>query len=218
MEPVIRAVGVSRSYGVVPAVVDVSLDVSPGELVAITGPSGSGKSTLLGLLAGLDTPSAGEIWLAGERVSRMDDTARATLRRRAVGFVFQTFNLVPVLTLEENVALPQVLDGVPERVWRPRVQAALAQVDLTHRAAHLPAAASVGEQQRTAIARVLAADPKVVFADEPTGSLDSARGDDVLRLLRAACERGAAVVLVTHDTTAASRADRVLRMKDGRLV
>lgn len=186
--------------------------------MAITGPSGSGKSTLLALLAGLERPSAGEVWLDGQALSGLNDDARARLRRRSVGFVFQTFNLVPVLTLAENVALPQMLDGVPEATWRPRVEAALARVDLVHRADFLPGTTSVGEQQRAAIARVLAAEPRIVFADEPTGSLDSTRGASVLDLLRSAQrERGVTVVLVTHDPVAAAASDRRIRLRDGRL-
>ncbi len=217
-DPVLRAEALHKRYdGGVDAVVDVSLVVRRGEMVAVTGPSGSGKSTLLALLAGLETPTAGEVWIDGTALASLPDDARARLRRRAVGFVFQTFNLVPVLTLAENVALPQMLDGVPEARWRPRVREALARVGLAHRADHLPGEASVGEQQRAAIARVLAAAPRVVFADEPTGSLDGARGAEVMRLLRAACDDGATVVLVTHDPGAAAVADRELRMRDGRL-
>lgn len=215
--PALRAQGLRRRYGDVVAVDDVSLSVEPGEWVALTGPSGSGKSTLLALLAGLEAPDAGEIWIGDTPLSTLSDDARARLRRREVGFVFQTFNLVPVLTLAENVALPQLLDGVPERTWRPRVEAALAAVDLAHRAAHLPGTASVGEQQRAAIARALAQEPRVLFADEPTGSLDSGRGAEVLRLLGDAQRRGVTVVMVTHDATAAAAADRRLVLRDGRL-
>jgi putative ABC transport system ATP-binding protein len=221
--PVLTARALSKRYdGGVDAVVDVSLAVARGEMVAITGPSGSGKSTLLALLAGLEAPTAGEVWLDGQPLAGLTDDARARLRRRAVGFVFQTFNLLPVLTLAENVALPQMLDGVPEAVWRPRVARALDRVGLSARAGHLPGAASVGEQQRAAIARALASGmgvsgPRIVFADEPTGSLDSARSADVLALLREAQRDGVTVVLVTHDTAAAATCDRRLHLRDGRL-
>lgn len=215
--PALRAQGLTRRYGDVRAVDDVSFTVERGEWVALTGPSGSGKSTLLALLAGLEAPDSGEVWIGDTPISRLDDDARARLRRREVGFVFQTFNLVPVLTLAENVALPQLLDGVPEAAWRPRVTAALAAVDLSHRAEHLPGTASVGEQQRAAIARALAQEPKILFADEPTGSLDSGRGAEVLRLLGRARDRGTTVLMVTHDVGAAAQADRRLVLKDGRL-
>jgi putative ABC transport system ATP-binding protein len=213
----LRAESLTKRYGAVQAVVDVSLSVEAGEWVALTGPSGSGKSTLLALLAGLEVPDAGQVWVGTGALSSLGDDGRARLRRRDIGFVFQTFNLVPVLTIEENVALPQVLDGVPASTWRPRVARALAQVDLSHRARHLPTDASVGEQQRAAIARAIAQQPRILFADEPTGSLDSSRGEDVLRLLGDARASGVAVVLVTHDPAAAARADRQLRVKDGRL-
>jgi putative ABC transport system ATP-binding protein len=216
--PALAASALHKRYdGGVDAVIDVSLSVEPGEMVAITGPSGSGKSTLLALLAGLERPTGGEVWLAGEKLSALTDDALARLRRRHVGFVFQTFNLIPVLTLAENAGLPQLLDGVPERTWRPRVERALERVGLAHRADHLPSAASVGEQQRAALARVLAAEPRVLFADEPTGSLDSARGADVLRILREAQRSAVTVLLVTHDADAARACDRQLTMRDGRL-
>ena len=215
--PALRADSLDKRYGGVHAVAGVSLSVEPGEWVALTGPSGSGKSTLLALLAGLEAPDSGRVWVGEQALDTLGDDGRARLRRREVGFVFQTFNLVPVLTLEENVALPQVLDGVPAATWRPRVAEALARVELTHRARHLPTDASVGEQQRAAIARAIAQQPRVLFADEPTGSLDSARGEQVLGLLGEARAAGVAIVLVTHDAAAAARADRQLRVKDGRL-
>jgi len=195
----------------------ISLEVARGEFLAITGPSGSGKSTLLALLAGLERPSAGEVWLAGHCLSTLDDAALARLRRREVGFVFQTFNLVPVLSVEENVALPFILDGLPRRKWEFAVADALEAVGLAHRRRHTPDQLSVGERQRAAIARALAVRPEILFADEPTGSLDSQRGLAILGLLRSAAGRGCAVVMVTHDAGAAARADRVLRIRDGRV-
>jgi len=202
----------------VAAVDGVSLRLERGEFVAMMGPSGSGKSTLLAMLSGLEQPSSGRVLIDGHDLAALSEDARARLRRRKVGFVFQTFNLIPVLSLVENAGLPQLLDGVPASEWRPRALDALQRVGLSHRANHLPDQASVGEQQRAALARVLAARPAILLADEPTGALDSHRGHDVLALLReAARELGAAVLMVTHDPVAASVADRQLHLRDGRL-
>jgi len=218
---VLNAIALCKSFGegpeAIPVLQDVSFSTGEGEFLAITGPSGSGKSTLLGLLAGLERPTSGEVWLGSHRLDSLDDGAIARLRRREVGFVFQTFNLVQVLSIEENVALPFLLDGRPRREWVERVRAALQTVGLQHRAEHYPEQVSVGERQRTAIARVLAARPRVLFADEPTGSLDSERGAAMLDLLRGAANLGCTVVMVTHDPMAAGRADRRLHLRDGRL-
>lgn len=220
--PALSARDLVKAYALggetVRAVDQVTIEVQRGEIVAIVGPSGCGKSTLLSLLAGLELPDSGEVVLDGTRLRALDEDARAVLRRREVGFIFQTFNLVPVLSLRENAALPWILDGEPERVWGRAVDEALARVGLTGRARHLPDQASVGEQQRAAIARAIATRPGLLFADEPTGSLDSARGDQILELLlglRSAQQT--TVVLVTHDPALAARADRVLEMRDGRL-
>ncbi len=202
----------------VSAVDGVSFGLARGEFVALTGPSGSGKSTLLAMLAGLMRPSSGRVLLEGQDLGQLSEDDRARLRRRKVGFVFQTYNLIPVLSLLENVGLPQLLDGVPASTWEPRAREALARVGLAHRARHLPEQASVGEQQRAALARVLASGPSLLLADEPTGALDSQRGHDVLALLRgAARDLGAAVLMVTHDPSAAAVADRQLHLRDGRL-
>jgi putative ABC transport system ATP-binding protein len=218
---VLNATGLRKRFGTGDAAVAVldgiSLTAAEGEFLAITGPSGSGKSTLLAILAGLERPSAGEVWLAGRCLAALDDAALARLRRRQVGFVFQSFNLVPVLSVEENVALPFLLDGAPHRQFAPRVADALESVGLSHRRRHLPDQISVGERQRAALARALAVRPRVLFADEPTGSLDSQRGQTVLTLLRAAAAQGCAVVMVTHDAGAAASANRVLRICDGRV-
>jgi putative ABC transport system ATP-binding protein len=218
---VLNAMGLRKHFGAgdaaVAAVDGVSVSAAEGEFLAITGPSGSGKSTLLALLAGLERPTAGEVWLAGRCLAALDDAALARLRRREVGFVFQSFNLVPVLSVEENVALPFLLDGRPRREWGPRVTDALEAVELSHRRRHLPDQVSVGERQRAAIARALAVRPSVLFADEPTGSLDSQRGQAVLTLLRSAAVQGCAVVMVTHDLGAAALADRAIRICDGRV-
>ena len=200
------------------AVASLSLAIAKGEFVALMGPSGSGKSTLLNLIAGLDTPTAGEIRVDGIALSTLDDDALTDLRRTRIGVVFQLFNLLPSITVAENVALPLRASGLTARDTDGRVGRALASVGLTARAAHLPEELSGGEMQRVAIARALAIEPAIILADEPTGSLDSATGSEVLTSLRrSADERGVTVLLVTHDERAAAYADRVLRMRDGRL-
>ncbi|HZN94241.1 MAG TPA: ABC transporter ATP-binding protein [Myxococcales bacterium] len=200
------------------ALSDVDLEIAGGEFVAVTGASGSGKSTLLSLLAGLERPSEGEVLLDGKSLSVLPDAQLSRLRRRELGFVFQSFNLVPVLTLLENVGLPFMLEGQPRRAWEAPARAALEQLGLGHRHAHLPDRVSMGERQRAAIARALVVRPKVIFADEPTGSLDSRNGAAVLELLRQArAQSGCTVVLVTHDAQAAATADRAVLMRDGRI-
>lgn len=202
---------------VVPALRGVSLTVAGGELVAVVGPSGSGKSTLLHLLAGVDVPDAGRVVVAGAALHALSEDARAAIRRRTIGLVFQACNLVPLLTALENVALPLLLDGEPPRRARARALAALAAVGLAERAARTPDRLSGGEAQRVAVARALVADPPLVLADEPTGSLDAKSAEGVLTLLRDATAGGTAIVLVTHDPRAAARADRVIRLVDGRI-
>jgi putative ABC transport system ATP-binding protein len=220
--PALTLVDVAKSYplGVrrVDAVRGVSLTVGRGELVALMGPSGSGKSTLLNMIAGLDTPSEGEITLDGIALSALGDDALTDLRRTRIGIVFQLFNLLPSISALENVALPLRAAGVPSRAALGRAEAALASVGLAARGAHLPEELSGGEMQRVAIARALAIDPAIILADEPTGSLDSEMGHEVLATLRRCVqERGVTVLLVTHDETAAARADRIIHMRDGRL-
>ena len=201
------------------ALAGVSLDVQQGEILAIQGPSGSGKSTLLHLMGGLDVPSAGDISIGGASYGRMSDDELTVFRRRRIGFVFQFFNLLPTLSAEENVALPLLLDGRTTREVRPRVAAALAEVGLAHRQRHRPDELSGGEMQRVAVARALVIDPLLLLADEPTGNLDSATGDQVLELIqRANIERGCTVVLVTHDARAAARGTRIVTLADGRVV
>ncbi|MBS7456102.1 ABC transporter ATP-binding protein [Coralloluteibacterium stylophorae] len=193
----------------------VTLHVNPGESVAIVGASGSGKTTLLGLLAGLDVPTRGEIVLGGAHLERMDEEARAALRAREVGFVFQSFHLLPALTAEENVALPLELAGQEDG---GRVAAALEAVGLTARRRHYPRQMSGGEQQRVALARAFVARPRILFADEPTGNLDQATGRHVGDLLFAMNrDTGTTLVLVTHDLALARRCQRVLRIEGGRL-
>jgi len=194
----------------------VSLDVARGESLAIVGASGSGKTTLLGLLAGLDRPSTGEIRLGGERLDVLDEEARARLRRRLVGFVFQSFHLLPALNAEENVMLPLELEGRSDAAARAR--AALAGVGLDARRHHYPHQLSGGEQQRVALARAFVHEPELLFADEPTGNLDQRTGAAVGDLLFALNrEHGTTLVLVTHDTNLAARCVRSLRLTDGRI-
>jgi putative ABC transport system ATP-binding protein len=199
----------------VPVLRGVSVRVGPGELVAIVGPSGSGKSTLLYCLSGLEPPTSGELELLGRSLSALGHRGLARLRRGHVGFVFQAYNLIPSLTAAENVALPLRLAGRHGSDVAAGTAAALAEVGLSDRAGHRPAALSGGQQQRVAVARVLAARPELVFADEPTGALDTAAGAQVLALLRGAAVEGRAVVMVTHDVSAAALADRVLVLRDG---
>ena len=195
----------------------VSLDVAAGEVVAITGPSGSGKSTLLGLIAGLDTPSAGSIAVDGVEVTDLGETALARFRRRTLGFVFQSYHLIPTLTAAENVAVPLELAGVPEPLAVARTR--LAEVGLGERADHYPAQLSGGEQQRVAIARAVALTPPLLLADEPTGNLDSATGAQIIDLLLALNrERRSTLLLVTHDASLAARAGRAIALRDGRVV
>jgi putative ABC transport system ATP-binding protein len=219
--PVVAGHELTKRYGEGDAAVDalrgVSLEIQPGSYTAIMGPSGSGKSTLMHLLAGLDRPSGGTVEIAGTEIGRLDDTDLTRLRRDKVGFVFQAFNLVPVLTAEENVRLPLTLAGRDDRDGR--VERLLQAVALGDRRTHRPAELSGGQQQRVAVARALASEPAVIFADEPTGNLDSTTSQEILGLLRRAVDEfGQAVVMVTHDATAAAVADRVVFLDDGQIV
>lgn len=219
-QPTVQALDVMKSYpgtrkkaAVVPVLRGISLHVMPGEMVAIVGRSGSGKSTLLYCLSGLEPVTSGYVGLVGTDITRQSAVRQAVLRRDEIGFVFQSFNLIDSLTAWENVALPGRL--ARRRVNRNDIDRALDQVGLTDRGSHHPAEMSGGEQQRVAIARVLATGPRIVFADEPTGALDTTTGAQILRLLRASANGERSVVLVTHDLEAASRADRVLVLRDG---
>jgi putative ABC transport system ATP-binding protein len=193
----------------------VDLSVERGEFVAIMGPSGSGKSTLLNLLAGLDRPTAGEVWLDGERIDELSETELARLRRRKIGFVFQFFNLVPTLSAVENVELPLLLVGHRRRQARRSAGELLSDLGIQDKHGAAPAELSGGQQQRVALARALANEPAIVLADEPTGNLDSVAARDVLALLRRARDRGQTLLLVTHDASVASAADRVITLRDG---
>jgi putative ABC transport system ATP-binding protein len=213
---------VSKVFGAGPAEVhalrEVDLRVEAGELVAVMGPSGSGKSTLLTIAGTLEDPTSGETVVAGLEVSGLSRNERARLRRHSVGYVFQDFNLLAGLTAVENVALPLELDGVGARAAAVSGQEALARMGLSEQADRYPDELSGGERQRVAIARAVVGDRRVVLADEPTGALDSVNGEAVMRLLRAACQRGVAGVVVTHDAQLASWADRVVFLRDGRVV
>ncbi|HET9211249.1 MAG TPA: ABC transporter ATP-binding protein [Thermoanaerobaculia bacterium] len=217
----IRLEGVSRTYQLggqpVHALVDITEHVAPGEHVAIMGPSGSGKSTLLNVLGCLDRPDAGKYWLDGREVGTLSDEELTAVRRNLIGFVFQSFHLVPRLTAAENVELPMVFAGLSRAERRRRVEAALAAVDLTERAGHRPDQLSGGERQRVALARATVMGPRVLLADEPTGNLDTASGRQILDLLDRMNGDGITLVVVTHDPNVAHRADRVIILIDGRI-
>jgi putative ABC transport system ATP-binding protein len=196
----------------------VSLEVAAGEFVALIGPSGSGKSTFLNLVGGLDRPTDGELWVDGVELSASKEKALTEHRRRRVGFVFQSFHLLPRLTALENVAVPLMFSGVPERVRLERARALLAQVGLSHRLEHTPTQLSGGEQQRVAIARALVGRPAIILADEPTGNVDSSTGAEIMALLQHLNrEQGVTLLLVTHDAEAAAFAGRVVHLRDGQI-
>lgn len=213
---------VSKVYGdgtaQVRALDDVGLSVDAGALVAVMGPSGSGKSTLLTMAGTLEEPTSGEVLIDGTTAATMSRAQRARLRRRTIGYVFQDFNLLPGLTAAENVALPLELDGTPARKARAAGVRALDALSLADRAGQYPDQLSGGERQRVAIARAMVGERQLMLADEPSGALDSANAQEVMRLLHAASERGLAVVVVTHDPQLASWADRVVFLRDGHMV
>ncbi|MEO8156055.1 MAG: ABC transporter ATP-binding protein [Rhizobacter sp.] len=222
LAPVIELRGVHKTYKlgahVVPALRGIDLQVYPGEMLALTGPSGSGKSTILNLAGLIDKPDTGEILLRGERVDTLDETRTALLRRDALGFVFQSFNLVPVMTVTENVDYPLFLAGVPAAERKRRVAEMLESVGLQDHAKHRPDALSGGQRQRVAIARALVKAPKLVIADEPTASLDSRTADQVLDLMRELGHaQGAAFVIATHDERLTRRCDRIVALLDGQI-
>jgi len=220
MASILETIGLRKSYQMgevtVNALQGVDFAVRKGEFVAIMGPSGSGKSTLLHLLGGLDAPSDGEVMLGGRRLAHLSDDDITIVRRRQIGFIFQFFNLLPTLSAAENVALPLLIDGRSLDEYRLRIDELLTLVGLGDRQDHKPDQLSGGQQQRVAIARALVTDPVIVLADEPTGNLDSESGDEILRLMRRACdEKQQTIVMVTHDPKAAEYADRIVRLKDG---
>jgi putative ABC transport system ATP-binding protein len=197
---------------------DLSLEVRPGEFLAVMGPSGCGKSTLLNILGLIDSPTSGAYWFMGEEVARCSEEQLTVRRRAGVGFVFQNFNLVDDLNVAENVEIGLIYRGVPAAERRRRVKAALEKVDLSHRSRHMPKQLSGGQQQRVAVARALVSDPKVILADEPTGNLDSANGDAVMEMLSSVTRGGTTIIMVTHSEAHANRADRVVHMLDGHFV
>jgi putative ABC transport system ATP-binding protein len=211
-----------KSFGEGEAAVEalrgVDLGVAAGEMLAIMGRSGSGKSTLLTLLGGVDVPTSGQVLLEGTDLATLKDDDRTLVRRRRIGFVFQAFNLLPILSAEENVALPLELDGVSPAIARERAGRMLELVGLSSRRTHLPGKMSGGEQQRAAIARALVIEPAILLADEPTGNLDSANGKRITQVLRELVDQhGQTIVMVTHDLAVADQADRVIHLSDGQV-
>lgn len=221
-EPVIRVVGLGKTYPTAaaefPALRGVNLSIGAGEYLAIMGPSGSGKSTFMNLLGCLDQPSTGDYFLAGENVAQLDKDALATLRNRTLGFVFQGFNLLPRMTLQDNVALPLVYAGVDKETRRARASTLLERVGLGKYAQSLPNRISGGQQQRVAIARALVNQPRLILADEPTGNLDSHTSEEIMRLFAELNEDGITIVLVTHEPDIAAHARRQVRFLDGCIV
>ena len=217
--PLIETKNLSKTYsesGVeTTALRDVSLAIEEGEFVAIMGPSGSGKSTLLHILGFLDRESGGEYRFKGERFSSLPDEKLANLRNRSLGFVFQSFNLLPHFTVLQNVMLPLFYSGVPEREWREKALSAVDKVMLSHRSDYPTEKLSGGEKQRVAIARAIVLEPRVVFADEPTGNLDSKSGQTIMEILETLNNGGHTVILITHETYTAEHAGRIVRLRDG---
>jgi putative ABC transport system ATP-binding protein len=221
-EPIITLDDVSRIYDLgkvqVPALMDVSLDVANGEFLAIVGPSGSGKSTMMNILGCLDRPTSGRYILDGQMVDELDDDGLALVRSRSIGFVFQSYNLLPRTSALENVATPLMYQGVPKKERLRRAQIALERLGLDDRLHHVPSELSGGQQQRVGIARALVTEPALLLADEPTGNLDSHSGAEVLGLFKDLHALGRTIVLITHDAEVAAAADRAVHLRDGQLV
>ena len=221
LQPLIRLDGVSKVFYTdeveTHALDEVTLDIHPGEYVAVSGPSGCGKSTLLSILGLLDTPTAGDYTLNGRGVSQLSQAERARTRNREIGFIFQSFNLIGDLTVQENVELPLTYRGMAPSERRERVTAALEKVEMAHRARHLPSQLSGGQQQRVAVARAVAGQPSILLADEPTGNLDSKNGEAVMELLQTLHDEGSTICMVTHDPRYADHAKREIHLFDGKL-
>ncbi len=220
-EPIVQLQHVHKHYQMGPVVVEalrgISLTIQPGEYVGVMGPSGCGKSTLLNLLGCLDRPTAGRYWLGGQDVSALDDDALAAIRGTRLGFVFQSYNLIPQLTVVENIEVPLFYQGWPEALSRQRARQMAERVGLADRLHHRPFELSGGQQQRVAIARALVNDPLLILADEPTGNLDSVSGREILQIFDELHAQGKTLILVTHDAGVADRAQRILRLRDGLL-
>jgi putative ABC transport system ATP-binding protein len=220
--PLIRLDGIKKVFYTdeveTHALADVHLEIRPGEYIAMAGPSGCGKTTLLSILGLLDTPTGGQYFLDGEPVANLSAADRARVRNRQIGFIFQAFNLIGDLTVEENVELPLTYRGMDSGERKKRVQSALERVGMSHRMKHYPSQLSGGQQQRVAVARAVAGDPLILLADEPTGNLDSTNGEAVMTLLRELHRGGATICMVTHDPRYAAHADRTVHLFDGRVV
>ncbi len=221
-EDIIRLENVSKSYrmgnSIVRAVCDVNLGIKKGEFVAIVGPSGSGKSTMMNMVGALDLASRGDIYLGGLDIEKVSESQLAQIRGRRIGFIFQTFNLIPTLNALENVALPMVFQNIPRRNRMERAKQLLKEVKLEPRMYHLPSELSGGERQRVAIARALANDPEIILADEPTGNLDSKTGEEILNMFLELNKKGKTIIMITHNQNIAKRAQRIIRIKDGMIV
>jgi putative ABC transport system ATP-binding protein len=220
--PIITTHNLVKQFGTGDVAVEVlkgvDLEIEKGEFVAVMGPSGSGKSTLMSIIGGIEPPTSGQVILDGQDISKLTDDERTLLRRRKIGFVFQAFNLIPTLSAVENVALPMELDGVEWKEAKKRAMESLERVELTHRADHIPAKLSGGEQQRVAIARAIAIRPAILLADEPTGNLDSRQSARITQLLESlARNSGQTIVMVTHDSNVAKSAFRLLMFRDGNI-